>query len=91
MFLGSLASTLYLFLQAYCIPITLLAVVGVVLLYITGLSEKPFRFIYGDLTKSETKKFLSKLPDLNEIISYGQKHKKVQILPDDLSYINVYI
>jgi len=40
---------------------------------------------------SETKKFLSKLPDLNEIISYGQKHKKVQILPDDLSYINVYM
>ena len=40
---------------------------------------------------SETKKFLSNLPDLNEIISYGKKYKKVQILPDELSYINVYM
>jgi hypothetical protein len=40
---------------------------------------------------TETRKFLSKLPNLNEIISYGRKHKKIQILPYDLSYIDVYI
>jgi len=37
----------------------------------------------------KTKKFLAKLPSLNEIISYGQKYKKFQILPDNLSYIDV--
>src|ERR1044072_4460743 len=40
---------------------------------------------------NETRKFLAKLPDLNEIISYGQKHKKIQILPDDISYIDIYM
>ena len=39
----------------------------------------------------ETKKFLFKLPNLNDIISYGKKHKKIQILPYDISYIDVYI
>lgn len=38
----------------------------------------------------ETKQFLSELPNLDEIMSYGQKHKRIQILPYDLSYINVY-
>ncbi len=39
----------------------------------------------------ETKKFLSELPNLNEIILYGQKHKRIQILPYDLSYIDIYM
>src|SRR6266542_4616633 len=39
----------------------------------------------------KTKKFLSELPNLNEIILYGQKYKRIQILPYDLSYIDIYI
>ena len=38
---------------------------------------------------TETRKFLTKLLSLSEIITYGQKHKKNQILPCDLSYVNV--
>jgi hypothetical protein len=40
---------------------------------------------------TETRKFLSKLPSLSEIISYGQKHKKIQILSCDLSYVDVHM
>ena len=41
---------------------------------------------------SETKDYLTKLPNLNEIISYGQKHRRrIQILPYDISYINIYM
>ncbi|GBC53919.1 uncharacterized protein OCT59_017220 [Rhizophagus irregularis] len=40
---------------------------------------------------TKTRKFLAKLPSLSEIISYGQKHKKIQILSCDLSYVDVYI
>ncbi|CAG8748241.1 4346_t:CDS:2, partial [Rhizophagus irregularis] len=40
---------------------------------------------------TKTRKFLAKLPSLSEIMSYGQKHKKIQILSCDLSYVDVYI
>jgi len=40
---------------------------------------------------SETKNYLTNLPNLNEIISYGQKHRRIQILPYDISYINIYM
>ena len=40
---------------------------------------------------TETKNFLAKLPNLNDVISYGQKLKKIQILPYDLSYLDIYI
>ncbi|PKC53163.1 hypothetical protein RhiirA1_479869 [Rhizophagus irregularis] len=40
---------------------------------------------------AKTRKFLAKLPSLSEIMSYGQKHKKIQILFCDLSYVDVCI
>jgi len=40
---------------------------------------------------TEIKNFLAKLPNLNDVISYGQKLKKIQILPYDLSYLDIYI
>ncbi|CAB4483438.1 unnamed protein product [Rhizophagus irregularis] len=40
---------------------------------------------------TKTRKFLAKSPSLSEIMSYGQKHKKIQILSCDLSYVDVYI
>ena len=40
---------------------------------------------------SETKNYLTNLPNLNEIISYGQKYRRIQILPYDISYINIYM
>ncbi|CAB4446831.1 unnamed protein product [Rhizophagus irregularis] len=40
---------------------------------------------------TKTRKFLAKLPSLSEIMSYGQKHKKIQILSCDLSYVDVCI
>src|ERR1700722_10171497 len=40
---------------------------------------------------SETKSYLANLPNLDEIISYGQKHRRIQILPYDISNINIYM
>lgn len=51
-------STLLTFVSSYFIPLTLAVVVGVVVAYISGLFERPFRFIYGDLTRNEASKFL---------------------------------
>jgi len=39
----------------------------------------------------ETEKFLTELPNISVIMSYGQKHKKVQILPYDISYVGINI
>jgi hypothetical protein len=38
----------------------------------------------------ETENFLAGLPTLGEIITYGQKHKQIQILPYDISHVNIY-
>lgn len=51
-------STIAAFVSTYFIPLTLAVVVGVVLAYISGIFERPFRFIYGDLTRNEASKFL---------------------------------
>jgi len=40
-------------------------------------------------TKQLLTKTRKKLPSLSEIMSYGQKHKKIQILFCDLSYVDV--
>ena len=39
----------------------------------------------------ETENFLTELPNTTDIMSYGQKHKKVQILPYDISYVDINI
>lgn len=51
-------SALFALVQAYFIPLTIAIVVGIALAYITGIAERPFRYIYGDMTKAEAKKFL---------------------------------
>lgn len=49
---------LFALVQTYFIPLTIAIVVGIALAYITGIMERPFRYIYGDMTKAEAKKFL---------------------------------
>lgn len=57
-FMFPLFSTLFAFVQAYFIPLTVAVVVGIALAYVTGIAERPFRYLYGDLTQAEAKKFL---------------------------------
>ena len=39
----------------------------------------------------ETENFLTELPNISDIMSYGKKHKKIQILPYDISYVDINI
>jgi ATP:ADP antiporter, AAA family len=40
------------------IPLTMAVVLGVIAGYLTGVFERPFRFLYGDLTRNEAIKFV---------------------------------
>lgn len=57
-FLSSLFASIYAYVSPIFIPLTLLFVVGIILAYVSGIFERPFRFLYGDLTRNEAFKFL---------------------------------
>lgn len=57
-FLSSIVTSITAVIAPIFIPLTLAVVLGIILAYLSGILERPFRFLYGDLTRNEAFKFL---------------------------------
>lgn len=64
-------------------------------IFLFCLNLLPFHIIMDSKSAKqlliETENFLSKFPDLDEVISYGKKYKEIQILPYYISDIDIYM